>query len=51
MLDRSAAFDKIGHSFLLETLDSGFVVDGTDLKWFTSYRSKNVVQLNGTLSE
>ena len=39
MLDLSAAFDIIDHDILIHWLEHGFGIEGTALKWFSSYIS------------
>lgn len=37
LLNLSAAFDTVNHTFLLAGLDKHFGINGTVLNWFSSY--------------
>ena len=53
VLDLSAAFDTIDQDILLNRLSTKFGIEGTVLKWFSSYlkgRSQRV-SVHGTVSE
>ncbi len=53
LLDLSAAFDTIDHKILLNRLSQRCGINGTCLKWFTSYLSNRhqMVKINNTVSE
>ena len=53
LLDLSTAFDTIDHSTLLSCLQDWFGVDGSILKWFSSYLSEcyQSVKIGSTLSD
>ena len=46
LLDLSAAFDTIDHDLLLEKLKMKFRINGTVLKWITSYLKDRVFYVN-----
>ena len=52
LLDLSAAFDTIDHSFLIERLEKTFGLGGTVLDWFVSYLTNRTqcVLIEGELS-
>ena len=52
LLDLSAAFDTVNHSFLLSRLENSFGITGTVLQWFHSYLSgrSQFVEINNTKS-
>ena len=52
LLDRSAAFDTIGHLIILQSLHRHFGISGAALRWFKSYFSDKYQSINksGTLS-
>ena len=52
-LDLSAAFDTIDHSTLLSCLQDWFGVDGSTLKWFSSYLTEHYqsVKIGYTFSD
>ena len=53
LLDLSAAFDTIDHSTLLHCLQIWFGIEGSVLKWFTSYLSERYqsIKIGSTLSD
>ena len=53
LFDLSAAFDTIDHSTLLHCLQTWFEIDGSVLKWFTSYLSERYqsTKIGSTLSD
>ena len=56
LLDLSAAFDTINHSFLLVRLQKSFGIRGTVLQWFDSYLSQrtqfvNINEANSTVRD
>ena len=53
LLDLSAAFDTIAHCTLLSCLLDWFGVDGSVLKWFSSYLTEcfQSVKIGSTLSD
>ena len=52
LLDLSAAFDCVDHALLLNRLQQGFGIDGTALRWLTSFLSDRtqVIAYNGCTS-
>ncbi len=53
LLDRSAAFDTIGHDIFIDRLQNYTGIQGQALRWFRSYLSNhyNFVYLNGEASQ
>ena len=53
LLHLSAAFDTIDHSTLFHCLQTWFGMDGSVLKWFTSYLSERYqsIKIGSTLSD
>ena len=53
LLDLSATFDIIDHSTVLSCLPNWFGVDGSVLKWFTSYLTDHYqsIKIGSTLSD
>ena len=51
-LDLSAAFDCVDHALLFNLLQQGFGIDGTALRWLTSFLSDRtqVIAYNGCTS-
>ena len=49
LLDLSAAFNTVEHSFLLSRLSKSFGIRGTALEWLTSYSSNRLQRVSRIL--